>query len=175
MRLLYYELYYGSVKHCKSTETTFLVLNLFGDCSSEMSLSASWRLVTKIQRWLICRGWFMKGHFKSDGEMLSSLEIILVNFISHLVIYLFINLGCWCEIRSLKHTEVVPSKWREKWEIMEMLFNLSKDHFENPMLDASDGTQLQSTWNRTKRDRFFFFFPCSRWTLINLRNLFFST
>lgn len=107
MRLLYYELYYGSVKHCKSTETTFLVLNLFGDCSSETSLSASWRLVTKIQRWLICWGWFMKGHFKSDGEMLSSLEIILVNFISHLVIYLFINLGCWCEMRSLKHTEVV--------------------------------------------------------------------
>lgn len=56
----------------------------------------------------------MKGHFKSDGEMLSSLEIILVNFISHLVIYLFINLGCWCEIRSLKRTEVSYSKQMER-------------------------------------------------------------
>lgn len=146
---LYYALYCGSVKH----------FNLFWDCSPGTCLSASWHLQT---RWLICWGWFMKGHFKSGGEMLSSLKTILVNLISLLVIYLFINLGRWCEIRSHKRG-LIPSKWSKKWEIIEMLFNLSKGHCENQMLDMSDGVQLHSTWNRTKRHSVFFLLLAECW------------
>lgn len=139
-------LYYGSVKHCKSIKTTFLVLHLFRDRSSETSLSASWRLVAKIQRWLICWGWFMKGHFKSGGEMLSSLETILVNLISLLVIYLFINRGCWCEIRSHKRTkdvlyQVNGARSERLWRCCSVL---EKTIVKNWMLDASDRVQLQS-------------------------------